>query len=113
MSQPASLKRNIINLLIAQGASFIVPLLQFPYLTRVLWVDEFGLFVFSYSIISFLMIITNFGFELYLPNLLAKPGSNLKTNFIFTHTNIIRIFLFYFGLLVFFFFFFFLDSLNV
>lgn len=99
MSQPASLKRNIINLLIAQGASFIVPLLQFPYLTRVLGVDEFGLFVFSYSIISFLMIITNFGFELYLPNLLAKPGSNLKTNFIFTHTNIIRIFLFLFGLI--------------
>lgn len=100
MSQPASLKRNIINLFIAQGASFIVPLLQFPYLTRVLGVDEFGLFVFSYSVISFLMIITNFGFELYLPTLLAKSVSRIKTNLIFTHTNIIRSFLLLFGFAV-------------
>lgn len=94
MTQPASLKHNIINLFISQGASFIIPLLQFPYLTRVLGVQEFGLFVFSYSIIIFSMIITNYGFELYLPNEMARNNAKKHTNEYFTHSLIIRIGLF-------------------
>lgn len=94
MSQPASLKRNIINLFISQGASFIIPLLQFPYLTRILGVKEFGLFVFSYSVILFSMIITNYGFELYLPNEMARKREQKHTNEYFTHSLIIRMGLF-------------------
>lgn len=94
MTQPASLKRNIINLFISQGASFFIPLLQFPYLTRVLGVEEFGLFVFSYSVILFFMIITNYGFELFLPHVLARPENKNKLNQYFTETCVIRVFLF-------------------
>ncbi len=89
-NKPASLKRNIINLFLSQGASFIIPLLQFPYLTRVLGMEEFGLFVFSYSVIMFLMIITNYGFELYLPNEMANNKDEASTNKYFTITIIIR-----------------------
>ncbi len=99
MSQPASLKRNILNLFMSQGASFIIPLLQFPYLTRVLGIEEFGLFVFSYSVITFLMIVTNYGFELYLPNEMAHNREQKHTNEYFTHSLIIRLGLFLVSLL--------------
>src|SRR5690625_4520226 len=92
MTQPASLQKNIINLLISQGVSFLVPLLQFPLLARVLGVDEFGLFIFSYSLILFLMVITNYGFELYLPAEMAHDQN--KTNELFTHSIFIRLILF-------------------
>lgn len=99
-SKPASLGRNIINLFISQGASFIIPLLQFPYLTRVLGVEEFGLFVFSYSIIVFLMMLTNYGFELYIPSILAEKNTERITNKFFSETVIIRTFLFIIALFI-------------
>lgn len=86
-----SLKKNIINLFLVQVVSYIVPLLQLPYLSRVLGQDVFGLYVFSYSIILFCFVITNYGFETYLPQKIASEkieGKNL--NIIFTQTILIR-----------------------
>lgn len=86
-----TLKRNIINLFLSQSASYLIPLLQFPYLTRVLGVEYFGLFVFSLSIINFLMIITNYGFELYLPKELAdRQNDQIAVNEYFSQTLVIR-----------------------
>jgi len=86
-----TLRRNILNLFVSQSISYIIPLFQFPYLTRVLGVEVFGLYVFSYSIISFLMIITNYGFEIYLPKEMAERGGekNLESEY-FTQSTIIR-----------------------
>jgi O-antigen/teichoic acid export membrane protein len=86
-----TLKRNIVNLFLSQSASYLIPLLQFPYLTRVLGIEYFGLFVFSLSIINFLMIVTNYGFELYLPKELAEQqGNQSMVNAYFSQTLVVR-----------------------
>lgn len=83
-----SLKGNVLNLFISNGASFLVPLLQIPYLTRTLGAEEFGLYIFSYSIITFMMIITDYGFELYAPGKIIK--NEIDVDVIFTHVLIIK-----------------------
>lgn len=92
-----SLKKNVLNLFIVQIVSYVVPLLQLPYLSRVLGQDIFGIYVFCYSIIIFCFVITNYGFETYLPQKIASEKiEGEKLNIIFTQTLLIR-----FGLLVF------------
>lgn len=89
-----SLKKNIVNLFFVQVVSYVVPLLQLPYLSRVLGEDSFGLYVFCYSIIVFCFVITNYGFETYLPQKIASEkiiGKEL--NLIFTQTLVIRVIL--------------------
>ncbi len=43
-----SLKKNIINLFGTQVVSYLVPLLQYPYLSRVLNTELLGLYIFHY-----------------------------------------------------------------
>lgn len=90
-----SLRRNVINLFVVQVISYLVPLLQLPYLSRVLGVDAFGLYVFSYSLISFLLIVTNFGFDVFLPQkILSQKIDEFNLSKIFSETLIVRSFLF-------------------
>lgn len=89
-----SLKKNIVNLFFVQVVSYIVPLLQLPYLSRVFGEDIFGLYVFCYSIILFCFVLTNYGFETYLPQKVASEKiSGKELNVIFTQTLVIRVFL--------------------
>ncbi|MBJ9972920.1 oligosaccharide flippase family protein [Providencia hangzhouensis] len=85
------LKKNIINLLFNQVFSYIAPLLLLPYLSRILDVTYFGLYVFSLSTISIATIITNYGFDISIVKRIAE-GENKKENiteFLF-HVNIIK-----------------------
>ncbi|OCL95925.1 oligosaccharide flippase family protein [Aliarcobacter thereius] len=105
-----NLRKNILNLFVSNSVSYLIPLLQFPYLTRVLGIEEFGLFVFSYSIMLFLMIITNYGFELYLPKeIIEKNSSKKEINEIFTQTVLIRVGLFILSLFILFIVYFYTD----
>lgn len=89
-----NLKKNIVNLFFVQVVSYIVPLLQLPYLSRVFGEDIFGLYVFCYSIILFCFVLTNYGFETYLPQKVASEKiSGKELNVIFTQTLVIRAFL--------------------
>ncbi|EJZ2267938.1 oligosaccharide flippase family protein, partial [Escherichia albertii] len=45
----ATLKKNVISLGMVQIFIYIIPLLQFPYLTRTLGVDCFGVVAYSLS----------------------------------------------------------------
>lgn len=86
-----SLRRNVLNLFAVQVISYLVPLLQLPYLSRVLGVDGFGLYIFSYSLIAFLSVITNFGFDVYLPQkIAAKKIEGIELSRILTGTLVVR-----------------------
>ncbi|MCT4712313.1 oligosaccharide flippase family protein [Enterobacteriaceae bacterium H11S18] len=67
----ASLKKNISSLVLVQLISYVVPLLQIPYLTRILGVDFFGIYAYSLVLIQFANLIVDFGFNLYFPQLVA------------------------------------------
>lgn len=87
----ASLKKNIIFLGFVQVAQFVVPLLQFPYLSRVVGVEGFAVYVYALSLLHFLSVIVDYGFSVYLPQRVALARADrLELNKIFTSAFVIK-----------------------
>ena len=55
---------NILSLFSLQGFNYILPLITFPYLTRVLGPDKYGLVVFALAFMGYFQILTDYGFNL-------------------------------------------------
>ncbi len=55
---------NVIALTMLQLINYLVPLLTFPYLVRVLGIGAFGVFSFVLAVINYGIIITDYGFDL-------------------------------------------------
>lgn len=58
------LRKNIVSLFILQGANYILPLITIPYLIRMLGPDNFGQLAFAQAFIQYLVITTNYSFDL-------------------------------------------------
>ena len=64
-----SLKKNFIFQTIYQIITFVVPFIIAPYLTRVLGSKELGIYTYSFSIVSYFVILANLG--------IAKHGQRI------------------------------------
>jgi O-antigen/teichoic acid export membrane protein len=76
VSENKRLAKNIFALLIVQLTNYVAPLLVFPYLTRILSIENFGLIALSFSICSLALILTDFGFALSASYWMTKNRSN-------------------------------------
>lgn len=89
-----SLKKNIVSLLGIQVVGYLVPLLQLPYLSRVLGAEVLGLQLFLMSIVTLAAIVTDFGFDISVSKTIAEGKNSLKELSEFLYAiNIIKLFL--------------------
>ncbi|WP_213811168.1 flippase, partial [Klebsiella michiganensis] len=58
------IKKNIFFLLFVQGTNYLFPLLTFPYISHIIGPDGFGKIALSQAIITYLMFVIDFGFNL-------------------------------------------------
>jgi PST family polysaccharide transporter len=56
--------QNFVSLVLLQGVNYLLPLLTFPFLFRVLGVEYWGLVTFGYTLIQYFVMLTDFGFNL-------------------------------------------------
>ena len=55
---------NFVSLALLQGVNYVLPLISFPFLFRVLGVERWGLVSFGYSLMQYFVMFTDFGFNL-------------------------------------------------
>ncbi|MCM1321955.1 MAG: oligosaccharide flippase family protein [Prevotella sp.] len=59
-----TLAKNTVMLYVMQISGYVFPLLSFPYLTRILGAEKYGVVVFANSIMTYFMLFIEFGFLL-------------------------------------------------
>lgn len=85
---------NFLSLNILQLTNYIFPLITMPYVTRIVGAEKFGLIYYSYSVITYLNMIADFGFFTSGVIEVAKNReSNDKLSKIFNSIMIIKVFL--------------------
>lgn len=68
---------NFFSLLVLRGFQFLMPLLTFPYLVRVIGLEKFGLINFALSLSVFLGAIVQFGFGITVARDIARNREDL------------------------------------
>ena len=108
---------NFISLSALQWVNYILPLVTFPYLVRVLGVEIFGILALVTAITSYLNIVVDYGFNVTAVNDIAKCTSKDKIEKGYSSILTVKIILvslcFVVMLCVVFLFDFFLDNLNL
>lgn len=76
MIKNQSLLKNFIFLFFLQGLNYILPLLTIPFLIHNLGIEKFGLLSFSTALITYFVILSDYGFNLSATKEIALNQSN-------------------------------------
>ena len=69
---------NFISLALLQGVNYLLPLLSFPFLFRVLGVERWGLVTFGYSLMQYFVMFTDFRFNLSATKYISEHRNDLQ-----------------------------------
>ena len=69
---------NFISLVLLQGVKYLLPLLSFPFLFRILGVERYGLVTFGYALMQYFVMFTDFGFNLSATKYISQHRNNLR-----------------------------------
>lgn len=95
MKKLSATKIDVAYLTLFQGLNYAIPLLLTPYLMYVLGAKNYGLIGFSQAVMAYLVLITDFGFNLSATKRIATYVSNkVKLSKIFYSTVAAKIFFF-------------------
>jgi polysaccharide transporter, PST family len=64
VSDRKRLIENIGSLAVLNGSTYLLPLVTFPYLVRVLGPEKFGLIAFAQGFVQIFVVLTNYGFDI-------------------------------------------------
>jgi len=85
---------NIFSLSALNFINYLFPLILIPYLTRILGVEKFGLYAFSFAVIQYCTLLVGYGFDFSATKFVAiNRDDNEKISKIFISATIIRIIL--------------------
>lgn len=68
----SKLLENIVSLSVIKGMEYLLAFITFPYLVRVLAVENYGLIVFAQGIVNYFSILSDYGFNLIGPREIAQ-----------------------------------------
>ncbi len=89
----SKLRTNIFFLVGQQGINYLVPLVILPYLVRVLGPSGYGVLGLSFTIIQYIVLFTDFGFNLSSSREIARNKDNIDyVNRVFSTTIYIKLF---------------------
>ena len=84
------LLNNFISLFTLQGLNYLLPLITFPYLVRVLGVEKFGLLSFIGATVGYFTILIGFGFSLSATRQIAVLNKDITIKGLIKATALIK-----------------------
>lgn len=89
-----TMAQNFVALVLLQGVNYLLPLLTFPFLLRVLGVERWGLVSIGYALIQYFVLFTDFGFNLSATKYISSHKEDIRlVNRYLNSAFICRIFL--------------------
>ena len=101
MKYDRKLLENILSLGTIKGLEYILAFITFPYLVRVLQVEQYGLIIFAQSVVQYFVLFTDYGFNLLGPREIAQHDSVEERGNVFSNVFFAKLFLLFLSTILF------------